>query len=89
MLTAVVASKTDQHHTSLWNSTLDLEVVDSLLWSSNILAVLLGNQSGLVVVARLDLSWGVLDVWAVDDEGLLLCGSSGRAGGVVCVWSHC
>ena len=89
MLTAIVASETDQHHTGLWNSTLNLEVVDGLLWSSDILAVLLGNQSGLVVVARLDLSWGVLDVWAVDDESLLLGGGGGRAGRVVCVWSHC
>lgn len=90
MLTAVVASKSDQHHTGLWNGALDLEVVDGLLWCSDILAVLLGNQSGLVVVARLDLSWGVLDVWAVDDKSLLAgSGGSGSAVGVVCVRSHC
>ena len=90
MLTAVVASKSDQHHTSLWYSTLNLEVVDGLLWSSDILAILLGNQGGLVVVARLDLSWGVLDVWAVDDEGRLAGSvSGGSAVGVICVRSHC
>ncbi len=46
---AVVASKTDQHHSDLWDGALDLEVVDGLLWSGNILAVsVLLNMSSTV-----------------------------------------
>jgi len=89
---AIVASESDQHHTDLWDVALDLEVVDSLLWSSNILAsIILGDQGSTVGVLGLDLGLRVDDVWAVDREEVLVGGNTVpvcSTGSDICVWCH-
>jgi hypothetical protein len=61
---AIVTTPSNKHHTDLWNRTLNLKVIDSLLWSSYVLSISsLGDRGSAVSVLGLDFSLGVDDIW--------------------------
>ncbi|KAI6768308.1 hypothetical protein HG530_006317 [Fusarium avenaceum] len=69
---SVVASETDQHHADLGDLAVDLEVVEGLIRSSNILAVGINfNLGGAVGVSRANLRISVSNVGGVDGEEVL------------------
>lgn len=89
----IVTTPSDQHHTSLWDLAIDLEVVDRLLWSCNILALaILFDGSGTIGVLGLDLGVGIDDIWRVDGKEIFVLCNIAVAVPVrvpsVSVWCH-
>lgn len=74
----IVAAPADQHHADLGNLAVDLEVILSLLGSSNKVAIGVSLDAGSTVgVLGLDLGVRIGDIGRVDDESS--GGSSGSA----------
>lgn len=91
---SVVTIQADEHHASLADSAVNLEVIGGLLWSSGVLSVgTLRDIGGLIDVLATDLIVGVVDIWRRDLEGSL--GGSSRGVTVILVvrtifsvWGH-
>ena len=90
----IVTTPSHKHYTSLGNLAVNLEVVQSLLWSSNVLSTLIfGNSGRTVGVLGVDLAVSVDDVWRVDGEQLLAGIVARKTVAVrklvnLCVWCH-
>lgn len=69
---AIVASEANQHHADLGDLTVDLEVIESLIWSGDILAISINvNLGSAVGVSGTNFRISVGDVGGVDGEEVL------------------
>ena len=92
----VVSAPSDKHHAGLGDLAVDLEIINSLLRSSNEFAIItLAYQGSAVGVLGVDLAVGVDDIGRVDDKEVLAGGSSSgdtvsvrEASADFSVWCH-